>query len=104
MSLTTNLKKIFDQQFRMEGLEVTTGSGVSVVVPQDSEVSLATKAGSDSQRNVNVQNDGIDFASSISEDQINEFAVQASKENLELGCKLIKKEVIDKALKKVRED
>ena len=28
----------------------------------------------------------------------------ASKENLELGCKLIKKAVIDKALKKVRED
>lgn len=40
----------------------------------------------------------------MSEDQINEFAVLASKENLELGCKLIKKEVIDKALKKVRED
>lgn len=28
----------------------------------------------------------------------------ASRENLELGCKLIKKEVIEKALKKVRED
>ena len=28
----------------------------------------------------------------------------ASKENLELGCKLIKKAVIEKALKKVRED
>lgn len=32
------------------------------------------------------------------------MAVLASKENLELGCKLIKKEVIEKALKKVRED
>jgi hypothetical protein len=30
--------------------------------------------------------------------------VLASRENLELGCKLIKKEVIEKALKKVRED
>jgi hypothetical protein len=28
----------------------------------------------------------------------------ASKENLELGCKLIKEAVIEKALKKVRED
>ena len=28
----------------------------------------------------------------------------ASRENLELGCRLIKKEVIEKALKRVRED
>jgi len=40
----------------------------------------------------------------LSESQINEIATVASKENLELGCKLIKKAVIDKALKKVRED
>ena len=35
---------------------------------------------------------------------INEFGQQASKDNLELGCKMIKKAVIDKALTKVRED
>lgn len=40
----------------------------------------------------------------MTEEQINEIAVLASRENLELGCKLIKKEVIEKALKKVRED
>ena len=105
MSLTTNLKKIFDQHFRMEGVEITTGSGVGgAMIPQDSDVSLTTNAASDSQSNINTQIDPADFASSVSEDQINEFAVLASKENLELGCKLIKKEVIDKALKKVRED
>ena len=32
------------------------------------------------------------------------MAQQASKDNLELGCKLIKKAVIEKALTKVRED
>lgn len=40
---------------------------------------------------------------------LNETVVQdissiASRENLELGCKLIKKSVIQKALTKVRED
>ena len=40
----------------------------------------------------------------LSEAQINEIASTASKENLELGCKLIKKSVISKALAKVRED
>ncbi len=35
---------------------------------------------------------------------INEFAQVASKENLELGCKLIRKAVIDRALTKVSED
>ena len=40
----------------------------------------------------------------LSDNQIQDIATMASKENLELGCKLIKKAVIDKALKKVRED
>jgi len=44
------------------------------------------------------------FQTQISEEQINEIAVLASRENLEFGCHLIKKEVIDKALKRVRED
>lgn len=42
--------------------------------------------------------------SPLSETQINDIASTASKENLELGCKLIKKSVISKALAKVRED
>jgi CCR4-NOT transcription complex subunit 1 len=40
----------------------------------------------------------------INEEDINDITVLASRENLEFGCTLIKKEVIDKALKKVRED
>ena len=40
----------------------------------------------------------------MSDVQINDMAQNASKENLELGCKLIKKSVIQKALTKVRED
>lgn len=38
------------------------------------------------------------------EDEFQEIAQTASKENLDLGCKMIKREVIDKALRKVRED
>ena len=40
----------------------------------------------------------------FTEEQIIEIAQISSKENLELGCKLIKKAVIDKALKKIRQD
>lgn len=40
----------------------------------------------------------------MTEALINDFGQQASKDNLELGCKMIKKAVIDKALTKVRED
>jgi CCR4-NOT transcription complex subunit 1 len=35
---------------------------------------------------------------------ISELSQQAGKDNLELGCKMIKQAVIDKALIKVRED
>ena len=40
----------------------------------------------------------------MNEALINDLGQQASKDNLELGCKLIKKAVIEKALTKVRED
>lgn len=40
----------------------------------------------------------------MTEDQINDIANFASRDNLELGCDLIKKKVIEKALRKVRED
>jgi len=46
----------------------------------------------------------VGFLSSISEEKINDIAVLASRENLELGCMLIKKKVIEKALRKVTED
>jgi hypothetical protein len=49
-----------------------------------------------------VDNNG--FHISISEEKINDIAVLSSRENLELGCSLIKKKVIEKALRKVRED
>jgi CCR4-NOT transcription complex subunit 1 len=38
------------------------------------------------------------------DDEFQEIAQTASKENLDLGCKMIKRAVIDKALRKVRED
>lgn len=38
------------------------------------------------------------------EDELHEIAQSVSKENLDLGCKMIKRAVIDKALRKVRED
>lgn len=40
----------------------------------------------------------------IQESSINDFAANASKENLELGCTFIKKAVIEKALAKVHDD
>lgn len=40
----------------------------------------------------------------LNEALINEIGLQASKDNLELGCEMIKKAVIVKALTKVRED
>lgn len=38
------------------------------------------------------------------EEELLEIAQTASKENLDLGCKMIKRAVIEKALRKVRED
>ena len=43
----------------------------------------------------------VDF---LSENAISDFATNGSRENIELGCKEIKNEVIDQALTKVRED
>lgn len=40
----------------------------------------------------------------LNEALITDLAQQASKDNLELGCKMIKKAVIQRALTKVRED
>lgn len=45
----------------------------------------------------------IDLAS-INENLIQDLASQASRDNLDLGCKMIKKAVIQRALTKVRED
>ena len=45
----------------------------------------------------------IDIAS-INENVISDLASQASRDNLDLGCKMIKKAVIQRALTKVRED
>jgi hypothetical protein len=40
----------------------------------------------------------------MNETLISDIATVASKENLELGCKLINKSVVQKALTRVRED
>lgn len=103
VSLTTNLKKIFDQHFRTElGLEVVNGTtGVS----EDGPSLITTlSASGNSGEGIEANIDSNGFLTSVTEEQITDIAVLASKENLELGCKLIKKEVIEKALKKVRED
>lgn len=44
------------------------------------------------------------FHAEQEEDELLEIAQTASKENLDLGCKMIKRAVIEKALRKVRED
>ena len=103
MSLTTNLKKIFDQHFRTElGLEVSNGANQSSTEEGTGASILSNADGQKSESIDNVDSNG--FLTSVTEEQIQDIAVLASKENLELGCKLIKKEVIEKALKKVRED
>jgi len=40
----------------------------------------------------------------VTDEKISEFSQYASKENLELGCKIIKQAVIERALNKVKED
>lgn len=121
MSLTTNLKKIFDQHFRCElGLEVVATSGsrsastdqadpTAAQTPNQTQASSASLQSAateqaDQKPGEGPQVDASGFATNVTEEQINDIAVLASKDNLELGCKLIKKEVIEKALKKVRED
>ena len=46
----------------------------------------------------------MDPSRQITDSLITDLASQASKDNLELGCKMIKQSVIQKALTKVRED
>jgi hypothetical protein len=65
---------------------------------QDSNIS-----GIPSEQKTN-NNNGSTQTTSISEEKIAEISNIASRENLELGCILIKQKVIEKALKKVRED
>lgn len=113
MSLTTNLKKIFDQHFRSElGLEVISNANPAAADPAEA---LANASASNQNASETLQNnsdsaashprvDNNGFQLSLKEDEITDIAYLASRENLELGCKLIKKEVIEKALKKVRED
>lgn len=49
-------------------------------------------------------NDGEILLPPLSDSLLNDLANHASKDNLELGCKLIKVAVIQKAVTKVRED
>lgn len=111
MSLTTNLKKIFDQHFRSElGLEVISNANPAAADPAEALANASNQNASETLQNNSdsaashprVDNNG--FQISLKEDEITDIAYLASRENLELGCKLIKKEVIEKALKKVRED
>lgn len=119
MSLTTNLKKLFESHFKSElGLDIlkssnpgatADGAGGSLGQGAGQGGGLGggpadATTGQESAQNSLAQVEGDGYQTSVTEEQINEIAVLASRENLELGCKLIKKEVIEKALKKVRED
>jgi len=99
MSLNTNLKKIFEQHFKTElGIEVVKASTPSNF--DNSEGAGSTEAGIGSS----LEGIGGNEKFIITDEQINDIAAIASRENLELGCMLIKKKVIEKALRKVRED
>lgn len=97
MSLNTNLKKVFENHFKNDlGVEITKGSKTGNVdngeygfEPEKLTFDKDTPKGNINQ---------------VSEDKIIDIANISSRENLELGCMLIKKKVIEKALRKVRED
>lgn len=46
----------------------------------------------------------MEMAGGVNENVLQDLAAQASKDNLDLGCKMIKKAVIQRAITKVRED
>jgi len=106
MSLNTNLKKIFDSHFRNElGIEVIKNQNTQIN-EQGETISSIPNEGRDGELLANLTDleGGNGFLTSITDEKINDIAVLASRENLELGCMLIKKKVIEKALRKVRED
>jgi CCR4-NOT transcription complex subunit 1 len=104
MSLTTNLdvvKGSTQPGATGEGASGTTGAGAGST---SGATAGETTTAADAASNATAQLDSNGYQTSVTEELINEIAVLASRENLELGCRLIKKEVIEKALKKVRED
>jgi len=94
MSLNTNLKKVFETHFKVDlGLEIIKHSSNGSESPSNN-----------SAEKQQPKLDAEGFQIQVTEDQINDIANFASRDNLELGCDLIKKKVIEKALRKVRED
>jgi len=94
MSLNTNLKKVFETHFKVDlGLEI---------IKHSSNGSESPSNNSAEKQQPKLDSEG--FQIQVTEDQINDIANFASRDNLELGCDLIKKKVIEKALRKVRED
>lgn len=83
------------------------GSLALVTCREPLKMQLTTNLKKSIQQSLNMaifmpENDSM--LSQLTETLVNELGQQASKDNLELGCKLIKKAVIVKALAKVRED
>jgi hypothetical protein len=92
--LNTNLRKVFEHQFKTQmGLEIIK-----------SPAQINENEGLSHTESDKIRYDSNGFQLSVHEHQINEITMLASRENLELGCMLIKKKVIEKALRKVRED
>jgi hypothetical protein len=99
MSLNTNLRKTFEQLFRVElAVDVVKSTREGGPFPVEDLGSEKRPSSPEPE----LPEGG--FRVSVTEDKLNDLAVLASRENLELGCSLIKKKVIEKALRKVRED
>ena len=99
MSLNTNLRKAFEQLFRVDlAVEVLKSTREGGPFPAEDLGSERRPSSPEPE----LPEGG--FRQSVTEDKLNDLAVLASRENLELGCSLIKKKVIEKALRKVRED
>lgn len=101
MSLNTNLRKLFEQYVKQE-------LKIEIIQSTDQEMEQLRDDNEFSDRFKNLvpekQDGQTGSLSQISEVKINDVSNVASRENLELGCMLIKQKVIEKAYKKVRED
>ena len=102
MSLNTNLKKIFESLLKTE-LNIEIVKSTHPNLDANGETLTSGELAEGKTKNLD-DNSSEGFLTSITEDKLNDIAVLTSRENLELGCMLIKKKVIEKALRKVKED
>lgn len=115
ISLSTNLKRIFEEyineDLKVEIVKSSTQNSTQEFDQFGNFTQNFNSQGTSNREftenrntNLNNQNDANRNGNQITEEKLNDIASVASRENLELGCMLIKQKVIEKALKKVRED